>query len=342
MTNPTAPLLQVKGLKTHFHTRRGVVRAVDGVDLEVQAGEILGLVGESGSGKSNVCLSIMRAVSGPAGRIVAGEVLLDGRDLLKMSDSELRAVRGREIAMMLQDPTSSLNPVLTVGTQVAEAVNAHRTESGSGVREAVVRALRRVQIPSAEQRQGDYPHQFSGGMRQRVMAAIAVACEPRVILADEPTTALDVTIQAQFLDLMRGLRDTGIGILYVTHDLGVVAELCDRVAVMYAGKIVETGTVEEIFARPRHPYTAGLIASVPVLASGRGRLFQIQGVPPDPLDLPSGCKFAPRCFKATSQCLEEDPPLGERPGGGALRCWHPVEDIAELETVEEGQAHAAN
>lgn len=336
MTIEQELLLRVRDLKTYFFTRRGVVRAVDGVDLDVRTGEIVGLVGESGSGKSNVCLSIMNLVPGPAGRIVSGSVLFDGRDLLALDESELRSVRGRDISMILQDPSSSLNPVLPVGAQVAESVQAHRRSRGERLKTMVVEALKRVQIPSAETRLRDYPHQFSGGMRQRVMAAIAVACEPRLVLADEPTTSLDVTIQAQFLQLMRQLRETGIGILYVTHDLGVVAELCDRVAVMYAGQIVEDGTTEEIFTQPRHPYTAGLIASVPKLADGRGRLYQIPGSPPDPLELPEGCRFAPRCFKATDKCREAAPPPTAEREDRTYRCWHPLTGQDELEDAQPG------
>ncbi len=318
-------LLSVRNLRTYFETREGVVKAVDGVDLDVDRHEIVGLVGESGSGKSTVGLSILNLVSRPAGRIVSGEVLLNGRDLVPMDESELRRIRGREISMILQDPSSSLNPVLKVGVQVAEAVEVHRSERGRSLRAVVVQVLKRMQIPSAETRVDDYPHEFSGGMRQRVMAAIAVSCEPQLIIADEPTTALDVTIQAQFLELMKSLRDSGVGILYVTHDLGVVAELCDRVAVMYAGTIVETGSTEEIFAQPRHPYTAGLIASVPVLGGGRGRLYQIEGFPPDPLHLPEGCRFEPRCTRAAEQCAEE-PPAVTTPDGRIIRCWYPLDE----------------
>jgi oligopeptide/dipeptide ABC transporter ATP-binding protein len=324
------PLLRIRDLRTYFFTRRGVVRAVDGVDLDVRQGEILGLVGESGSGKSNVCLSILKLVSAPAGQIVSGEILLNGRDLVPLSESQMREVRGRDVSMILQDPSSSLNPVLTVGLQVSEAVTAHKLPEGNRLRDLVIQALTRVRIPSAERRLEDYPHQFSGGMRQRVMAAIAVSCGPQLILADEPTTALDVTIQAQFLELMKSLRNSGIGILYVTHDLGVVAELCDRVAVMYAGQIVETGTVEEIFARPRHHYTAGLIASVPKLNDERGRLYQIPGVPPDPLNLPEGCRFSPRCPAATEQCVAELPPVVFLDDESSYRCWHPLSSIEEL------------
>jgi oligopeptide/dipeptide ABC transporter ATP-binding protein len=301
---------------------------VEGVDLDLHRGEILGLVGESGSGKSNVCLSIMNLVPKPAGRIVSGEVVLEGRNILALSGSELRAVRGRDISMILQDPTSSLNPVLTIGAQVSEAITAHTKDGRGALRQRVIDALRRVQIPSAETRVDDHPHEFSGGMRQRVMTAIAVSAEPKVLLADEPTTALDVTTQAQFLELMRELRDKGLGIIYVTHDLGVVAQLCDRVAVMYAGRIVESGPVHEIFANPQHPYTAGLIQSVPMLGRPHTRLFQIDGLPPDPLHLPPGCPFSPRCPRRTEECTIEDPPTTHVAADRSFRCWHPLGDAA--------------
>ena len=314
----------MRDLRAYFFTRSGVVRAVDGVDLDIDAGEILGLVGESGSGKSNVCLSILNLVPRPAGRIVSGEVLLEGRDLLRLTERAMRGVRGREIAMILQDPSSALNPVLTIGAQVQEALAAHEPEARGRMREFIIEALRKVQIPSPASRLNDYPHQFSGGMRQRVMTAIAVSCRPKLLLADEPTTALDVTTQAQFLSLMRELRQGGLGILYVTHDLGVVAELCDRVAVMYAGQIVETGPVSQVFLAPRHHYTAGLIQSVPVLGKSHRRLFQIDGLPPNPLDLPKGCRFSPRCAAATDQCRVAEPPVVQDANGGSHRCWHPL------------------
>ncbi|MCA9824091.1 MAG: ABC transporter ATP-binding protein [Dehalococcoidia bacterium] len=334
MTNSAEPLLAVRDLRTYFFTRAGIVKAVDGVDFEVQRGEIMGLVGESGSGKSNVCLSIVNLVSKPAGRIVSGQVLLEGRDLLQMKESQLRSVRGREVSMILQDPSSSLNPVLTIGVQVGEAAQAHESKRGRSLQLQIIDALKRVQIPSAETRLNEYPHQFSGGMRQRVVTAMAVACHPKVILADEPTTALDVTTQSQFLALLRGLRESGIGIVYVTHDLGVVAEICDRVAVMYAGQIVESGSVEEIFENPQHPYTAGLIASVPALGSGRGRLYQIEGDPPDPLSVSEACRFAPRCFKARSRCHAEAPPLIEVSPTRTYRCWYPLKNEPELALVD--------
>ncbi|MGD9892767.1 MAG: ABC transporter ATP-binding protein [Dehalococcoidia bacterium] len=331
MTTPPpdgGPLLQVRDLRTYFFTRAGVVKAVDGVDFDVGRGEIVGLVGESGSGKSNVCLSILNIVPKPAGKIVSGRIALDGIDLLALSEREMRGVRGRDISMILQDPLSSLNPVYTIGNQVGEAITAHRKVQGTDLRSRVIGALTKVHIPAAPARLKDYPHQFSGGMRQRVMAAIAVSCAPKLLIADEPTTALDVTIQAQFLQLMRELRDSNMGILYVTHDLGVVAQLCDRVLVMYAGRIVESGPVEQIFRAPRHPYTAALIGSVPVLGGQRGRLFQIEGQPPNPLTLPDGCPFAPRCPHADDRCRSEEPvETAER--RSTFRCWHPIREAAE-------------
>ena len=327
-TRDRQPLLQVRDLRTYFFTRAGVVKAVDGVSFAVQRGEIVGLVGESGSGKSNVCLSILNMVPKPAGRIVSGEILLEGTDLLSLDEREMRAVRGRDISMILQDPLSSLNPVYTVGDQVSEAIATHHPVRGADLRRRVIDALQKVHIPGAPARRKDYPHQFSGGMRQRVMAAIAVSCAPKLLIADEPTTALDVTIQAQFLQLMRELRGSDMGILYVTHDLGVVAQLCDRVLVMYAGRIVESGPVEQIFRAPRHPYTAALIGSVPVLGGRRGRLYQIEGQPPDPLAQPVGCRFAPRCPRADERCHAEEPADSEEQRT-TFRCWYPIREPVE-------------
>ena len=317
-------MLAVEELRTYFSMRAGVVKAVDGVSFTIRAGEIVGLVGESGSGKTNVCLSILRLVPQPAGRIVGGTVCFAGRDLLALSEQEFRRIRGRDITMILQDPQTALNPVFSVGNQVAETFRFHDLATdGQSLTQRVVNALRRVQIPSPESRLRDYPHQFSGGMRQRVMAAMAVASAPKLLIADEPTTALDVTIQAQFLDLIRTLRrEANLAVLYVTHDLGVVAQLCDRVLVMYAGRIVESGDVTQIFQNPGHPYTRALIESVPVLGQRRQRLYQIEGQPPNPLDLPSGCPFHPRCPRAAGSCREKMP--DEAPyGSGSVRCFFP-------------------
>jgi peptide/nickel transport system ATP-binding protein len=288
-------LLEVRGLRTSFYTRDGVVRAVDGIDFHVGRGEILGLVGESGCGKSVTSLSIMRLIAKP-GVIEAGEVLFDGKDLMKVPASEMRQVRGNRISMIFQQPTSALNPVWDVGRQVAEVLEVHRGMKRKAARRRALDLLKMVGIPDAERRLDAYPHELSGGMAQRVMIAMALACEPELLIADEPTTALDVTIQAQILDLVRDLRDrTGTAIILITHDLGVVAETCDRVAVMYAGEIIEQAPVLELFAAPRHPYTRGLLGSIPVLGDVRESLTVIPGNVPNLIDLPPGCRFAPRC-----------------------------------------------
>jgi len=306
-------LLDVKDLRTHFPTRAGVVRAVDGVSFFIDGGELLGLVGESGCGKSMTALSIMRLIA-PPGKIVGGEITFDGRDLLKLSNREMRAVRGDDIAMIFQDPMTSLNPVFTVGEQIAEALRLHRKLSHKDARAAAVAAMREVSIPDPDLRADDYPHQLSGGMRQRVMIAMALACDPKLLIADEPTTALDVTIQAQILELLDGLRKTReLAVLLITHDLGVVAEVADRVAVMYTGKIVEESPVEELFARPKHPYTEGLLRSVPKLTAKdvvkSERLLTIEGMVPKPTALPPGCHFEPRCPYRMPRCREGEIPL---------------------------------
>jgi peptide/nickel transport system ATP-binding protein len=319
-----AHLLEVNDLQTHFPTRAGLVRAVDGVSFYLDRGELLGLVGESGCGKSMTALSVMRLIS-PPGRIVNGEILFDGKDLLKLSDAEMRQMRGDDIAMIFQDPMTSLNPVFTVGEQIAEALRLHRKMSRKEAREATVEAMREVAIPDPARRLDDYPHQLSGGMRQRVMIAMALACNPKLLIADEPTTALDVTIQAQILELLDELRkQRELAVLLITHDLGVVAEVADRVAVMYTGRIVEESPVDELFARPKHPYTEGLLRSVPKLTSDdvirKERLETIEGVVPSPTDLPPGCHFAPRCVHRMPRCTEERIPLYELDGGVQVRC----------------------
>lgn len=318
------PLLVVDGLTAHLTTRRGIVRAVDGVSFTLEEGEALGLVGESGSGKSMTCLSIVGLLPRPAGEIVAGRVLLDGDDLLTKSDRELRRIRGRDVAMILQDPLTSLNPVFTIGDQVIEAIRLD--EPSPGRREArrrAVEVLRHVGIPSAEQRLRSYPFEFSGGMRQRVTAAIAISRRPRLLIADEPTTALDVTTQRQFLELLKRLRqEERMALILVTHDLGLVAEVCDRVAIMYAGRIVESGAVDRIFDHPAHPYTQALLGSIPEIDSPRlQRLTQISGEPPDMLDLAAGCRFAPRCPRAFEPCGDRYPRAFSAPGGGTVSCW---------------------
>jgi peptide/nickel transport system ATP-binding protein/oligopeptide transport system ATP-binding protein len=317
-------LLAVNHLQTHFPTRAGLVRAVDDVSFYLDRGELLGLVGESGCGKSITALSIMRLIA-PPGKIVGGQISFDDKNLLKLSDREMRAIRGDDIAMIFQDPMTSLNPVFTVGEQIAEALRLHRKLSRKAAREAAIEAMREVSIPDPARRINDYPHQLSGGMRQRVMIAMALACDPKLLIADEPTTALDVTIQAQILELLNELRkNRELAVLLITHDLGVVAEVADRVAVMYTGRIVEESPVEELFARPRHPYTEGLLRSVPKLTSATAakaeRLETIEGTVPSPTDLPPGCHFAPRCPYRMPRCTTEEIPLYDLEGGVKVRC----------------------
>ena len=316
------PLLEVEGLRTGFDTREGFLRAVDGVSFEIAPGGTLGVVGESGSGKSVTALSVMRLIDRP-GRIAEGSrILLEGRDLAALGERELGAIRGNEIAMIFQEPMTSLNPVFTVGNQIAESVRLHQ---GLGSKEALDRAvemMRLVGIPSAEQRVQDYPHQMSGGMRQRVMIAMALSCNPKLLIADEPTTALDVTVQAQILELMKELRERlGMAILLITHDLGVIAEMVDEVVVMYAGRVVERGPVADVFASPQHPYTEALLDSIPLLGMRYSTpLRAIRGVVPSPLEWPSGCRFAPRCDYAFDKCITHDPPLLPVPPQESA-CW---------------------
>ncbi len=305
-------ILEVKNLTTQFHTRAGTVTAVDDVGFQIPRGSTLALVGESGSGKSVTSLSIMRLVL-PPGEITSGEIHFNGRDLMKLSEEEMRRLRGSEIAMIFQDPMTSLNPVYTVGDQIAEAIRLHLGQGRKQAWGAAIEMMERVRIPDAARRAGDYPYQLSGGMRQRVMIAMALSCNPKLLIADEPTTALDVTIQAEILDLMRGLKDDfDLSMLLITHDLGVVAETADRVAVMYAGRVVEQSPVREIFHDPRHPYTEGLLRSVPRLTEEgirQRRLATIEGSVPSPLALPAGCKFAPRCAYVIGQCTADEIPL---------------------------------
>jgi len=317
-------LLEVKSLRTEFVTRGGTVRAVDDVSWDVNEGETVALVGESGCGKSVSALSIMRLVAAPAGRIVGGQIVFRGKDLLKLSEEEMRRVRGRAIGMIFQEPMTSLNPVLTIGRQLTEGLEIHLGLSSTQARARATELLSMVGIPDSARRLRQYPHQFSGGMRQRMMIAMALACEPALILADEPTTALDVTIQAQILELMRDLsRRLGVAMLIITHNLGVVARYADRVNVMYAGKIIERGTARELYANPRHPYTLGLLRSVPRLDEARrARLDPITGQPPDLSRLPPGCAFAPRCAFRVERCTRETPPLRPIPGAGHVSaCW---------------------
>jgi oligopeptide transport system ATP-binding protein len=305
------PLLQVRNLTTRFNTERGQLTAVDDVSFDIDPGETVAIVGESGSGKSVTALSIMRLIPSPPGRIDSGEAIFAGQDLFKLDDTAMRAVRGNAIAMIFQEPMSSLNPALTVGLQVAEPLNVHKGLPWAKALEHAKELLGRVHIPDAASRLASYPHQYSGGMRQRVMIAMALACQPRLIIADEPTTALDVTVQAQILDLLKELtRETGSSLLLITHDLGVVARYADRVAVMYGGRIVETAPARELYKHPRHPYTLGLMASIPRLDSDAGRpLVPIEGQPPDLAQLPPGCAFSPRCRSATDPCRVSRPPL---------------------------------
>jgi peptide/nickel transport system ATP-binding protein len=303
-------LLEVRDLRTYFHTRRGVVKAVDGASFSVRRGETLGIVGESGSGKSMTCLSILRLVPEPGGRIVGGSITFDGEDLLAKSAEEMRRLRGSRIAMILQDPMASLNPALTVGAQIAETLTLHRGLRGGALDARVLELLRQVRISDPDRRVHAYPHQMSGGIRQRVAGAIAISCQPSLLIADEPTTSLDVTIQAQYLRLLKDIQqETNLALVFVTHDLGIVAKLCDRVAVMYAGRIVETGPTREIFNRPRHPYTIGLLNCLPTLRRGREPLTAIDGQPPDLAHVPAGCAFAPRCALAEPRCSAARPPL---------------------------------
>jgi oligopeptide transport system ATP-binding protein len=317
-------LLEVRNLSTHFFTPDGVVRAVDDVSFELGYGETLGLVGESGCGKSVTALSLTRLVPNPPGKIVSGSVVFDGVDLLKLSDDGMRKLRGKEIGFIFQDPLTSLNPTLTIGFQIAEAIRQHMGLSKKASYDRVVELLGKVGIPRARDRLGDYPHQFSGGMRQRVMIAIALSCDPKLILADEPTTALDVTIQAQILELISVLSDEfGTAVLLITHDLGIAAGMCDRVNVMYAGRIVETGSVDVIFEKPRMPYAWGLLDSLPRLDDVRGeRLRTIEGLPPLLINVPDACRFNPRCAYARDACRDHEPELTQRDESGHLaRCW---------------------
>jgi peptide/nickel transport system ATP-binding protein/oligopeptide transport system ATP-binding protein len=322
-------LLTIEGLRTTFRTPNGEIAAVDGVDLSVAKGRTLGIVGESGCGKSILSLSVMRLVP-PPGHIAAGRISFDGRNLLDLSPAEMRGVRGNRIAMIFQEPMTSLNPVFTAGDQIMEAMRAHdRTASSGALRTRAIAALARVRIPAPERRFEEYPHQMSGGMRQRVMIAMALACAPDLLIADEPTTALDVTVQAQILDLLRELQqETGMAIILITHDLGIVAEMANEVAVMYAGRVVERAPGAAIFDDPQHPYTLGLLGSIPKIEEQRDRLLAIEGSVPPPFALPSGCRFHPRCVFADVACSVTDPPLRQLGETHRVACLHaPVEAL---------------
>jgi peptide/nickel transport system ATP-binding protein/oligopeptide transport system ATP-binding protein len=319
------PLLKVSDLRTYFHTPEGTVRAVDGVDLELASGEVLGLVGESGCGKSVTALSILRLIPEPPGEIVSGRVLLQGMDLLSLKRSAMRDIRGNRISMIFQEPMTSLNPVFKIGEQIAEAIRLHQELPVHLAREKAVDMLKAVGIPSAHLRYKDYPHQLSGGMRQRVMIAMAFSCNPEILIADEPTTALDVTIQAQILQLMNGMKEsTNSSVILITHNLGIIAENAQRVMVMYTGQVVESGEVKTIFSSPKHPYTVGLLESIPRKGKRRGRdtLTSIPGIVPSLLELPSGCTFRDRCANTLSgTCEQQAPPLFETEPGHHVRCW---------------------
>lgn len=323
-------LVDIRNLRTHFYTEDGVVPAVDGVNLHVKRGETLGIVGESGCGKSVTSLSVMRLIPNPPGKIVEGEILFEGRDVIKLSESEMRKIRGNDISMIFQEPMTSLNPVYTIGDQISEAIQLHQ---GLNYKEATAKAvdmLRLVGIPLPERRVNEYPHQLSGGMRQRVMIAMALSCNPKLLIADEPTTALDVTIQAQILELMKKLKkELGMAIMLITHDLGVIAEMAERVVVMYGGKVVEEGDVFSIFKSPIHPYTEGLLRSIPRLDSDKETLHVIEGVVPNPLHLPEGCRFHPRCPYVIDKCKVAQPELEQVAPGRWVACYISAERLAK-------------
>jgi oligopeptide/dipeptide ABC transporter ATP-binding protein len=323
MTRPIGDVvLEVEDLHTYFFTRLGIVKAVDGVSFSLRQGETLGIVGESGCGKTMTALSLLRLVPRPAARIVQGKILLQGENLLDKSENEMRQIRGSRISMILQDPQTSLNPVFTIGNQLIEALKSHQASRARDLVQRAISALKQVRVAAPERRVDDYPHQMSGGMKQRVVGAIALSCEPHVIIADEPTTSLDVTIQAQYLRLLREIQEeTGLSIIFITHDFGIVAKMCDRVMVMYAGRSIETGSVRDIFNHPSHPYTEALLNSVPKLEERTARLYSIDGQPPLLWNLPSGCRFAPRCPYSEARCENEYPPSFSVAEGHTADCW---------------------
>jgi len=328
--NTNGNLLEVKDLRTYFETEEGVVKAVDGISFEVRPGETLGIVGESGSGKSVANLSLMRLIAEPPGKIVSGSITFRGRDILKLSPREVRAIRGKQIAMIFQDPMTSLNPFMRISKQLMEVTRLHLGHSKREAREHAIRMLDLVGIPDAEARIESYPHEFSGGMRQRVMIAMALSCQPELLIADEPTTALDVTIQAQILELIKRLKSkTGASVILVTHDLGVVAGMTDHIIVMYAGKVFERAPTSELFEQPGNPYTRGLLRSVPDPAAEQGKLYQIPGQPPDLARLPGGCPFAPRCERAEEICRREFPPFVQLTSEHSSLCHFADEVFAE-------------
>jgi peptide/nickel transport system ATP-binding protein len=336
--NNKKPLLSVKELRTYFHTEDGIVKAVDGVSFEVYPGETLGIVGESGCGKSVTALSIMRLLD-EKGEIAGGEIEFDDMDVLATPENKMRTLRGNEMAMIFQEPMTALNPVYTVGDQIMEAILLHQDVNEKKARELATDMLRKVGIPEPEKRIDEYPHELSGGMRQRAMIAMSLSCNPKLLFADEPTTALDVTIQAQILELMKELQDEyGMSIIMITHDLGVIAEVTDRVVVMYAGKVVEYADVHTLFKEPRHPYSWGLMNAIPRLDEEKEKLYNIPGVVPDPLDFPDGCRFNTRCPFATDKCKTEEPPLEEVEEKHFAACWHIDKLLEEIKRIREGES----
>ena len=318
----TETVLSVEDLRTHFTTRWGTVKAVDGISFDLRKGETLGIVGESGCGKSVTMLSLMRLIPTPPGRIVSGKIILDGEDIVPIDEQEMAQIRGSKIALIIQDPMTSLNPVFSIGDQVEEAIKIHQDIPKTSIVDRALEVLRKVNIPAAETRVKDYPHQMSGGMRQRVVGAIGISCQPQVLIADEATTSLDVTIQAQDLKLLKDIqKDSDLSIIFITHDFGIVAKMCDRVAVMYAGRIVEHGSVRDIFNKPSHPYTEALLASVPRMDRVVDRLFSIEGQPPPLHDLPVGCAFADRCPVVMDKCRDEYPEIKAVSDGHTAACW---------------------
>ncbi len=316
------PLLEIRNLKTCFYTEDGVVPAIENVSFSLDKGETIGIVGESGSGKSVTALSVMRLIPNPPGRIECGEIIFEGENLLEKRMDQMRGIRGNDIAMIFQEPMTSLNPVLTVGDQIMEAIVLHQKLSKQDAKDKAIHMLRLVGIPSPERRVNDYPHQMSGGMRQRVMIAMALSCNPKLLIADEPTTALDVTVQAQILELMMALKDDlGTSVMLITHDLGVIAETADKVVVMYAGNVVEKAGVRELFREPAHPYTMGLLGSIPKLNEDSKRLQSIEGVVPSPFNMPKGCRFSPRCGHAMDICREREPVFAKIADGHHVSCW---------------------
>ena len=339
----STPLLRVEDLRTQFFTSRGIVSAVDGVSFQINKGETVAIVGESGSGKTMTAFSILRLVPDP-GRIVSGKILFKDRDVVAMSNEEVREYRGNDVAMIFQDPMTSMNPVTKVGVQIDEAMTAHERFSAREAASRIVPLLKQVRIPAAEQRAKDYPHQFSGGMRQRAMIAMGLSNEPELLIADEPTTALDVTVQAQIIQLLKTLnREVGAAIILITHNMALVASLCQRVIVMYGGRIVEEGPVEQIFESPQHPYTWSLLRSVPRIDVARSeRLVSIKGLPPDLMRLPPGCKFHPRCRFKVERCEREEPPLGEVAAGQVARCWVLMRNVPDEKREETKSAEVSS